>query len=84
MAAFIASVNARYGLHLGSYEQLHEWSVDVIPNFWSAVWEFAAIEPSQPYAEIVDDLYKSPGAKWFPGAPLNFAQNLMCGGTVIS
>ena len=77
VTAFIAFVNKRYGLQLESYQQLHKWSVDLIPDFWSAMWEFAGIKLSQPYTQVVDDLNKFPGAKWFPGAKLNFAENLL-------
>jgi acetoacetyl-CoA synthetase len=77
ITAFIGFVNKRYGLQLKSYQQLYKWSVDEIPNFWSAVWDFVGIKSSQSYTRVVDDLSKFPGAKWFPDAKLNFAENLM-------
>jgi acetoacetyl-CoA synthetase len=42
-----------------------------------AMWEFADIIASRPYGKVVDDLSKFPGAKWFVGARLNFAENLL-------
>ena len=77
MAAFIDFVNRKYGLKLESYWQLHKWSVDAIPDFWAAMWQFADIRSSRGYDVVVDDLAKFPGAKWFLGAKLNFAENLL-------
>jgi len=70
-------VNRRYGLALESYEKLTEWSIQAIPDFWAAMWEFAGIQYSKPYSKVVDDLSRFPGAKWFPDARLNFAENLL-------
>jgi acetoacetyl-CoA synthetase len=77
LTAFIAFVNKRYGQHIESYPQLHKWSVDAIPDFWAAMWDFAEIKSSKPYAQVVDDLHKFPGANWFPGTRLSFAENLL-------
>jgi len=77
MTRFIEQVNARYGLHLQTYHQLHQWSVENIPDFWATMWDFAGIKASQPYTQVVDDLSRFPGAKWFSGARLNFAENLL-------
>jgi len=74
---FIDTVNKKYGLNIDSYFELHRWSVENIPEFWATMWEFAGIIASQGYTEVVDDLTKFPGAKWFPGARLNFAENLL-------
>lgn len=77
IARFIEAVDEKHGLEIGSYPELYDWSVEHIPEFWAAVWDFAAIRTSQPYEEVVDDLSRFPGAKWFPGARLNFAENLL-------
>jgi acetoacetyl-CoA synthetase len=74
---FMNEVNARHQLNLASYPELYQWSIEDIPDFWAAVWDFAEIKASQRYDEVVDDLTKFPGAKWFPGARLNFAENLL-------
>ena len=74
---FIEQVNAWYGLDINSYADLYRWSVDNIPDFWAAVWDFVGIKYSQRYEQVVDDLTKFPGARWFPGARLNFAENLL-------
>jgi acetoacetyl-CoA synthetase len=74
---FIQGVNEQYGLEIDSYGQLYDWSVEHIPDFWASMWEFGGIKASRPYAEVVDDLKRFPGAKWFGGARLNFAENLL-------
>ncbi len=74
---FISFVNGKYGLKIDSYDELYSWSIEKIPDFWAAMWEFAPIKASREYDEVVDDLSKFPGAKWFGGAKLNFAENLL-------
>jgi acetoacetyl-CoA synthetase len=70
-------VNERYGQDIGSYGQLHDWSVNNIADFWSCLWDFAEIKASKDYEIVVDDASRMPGAKWFVGARLNFAENLL-------
>ena len=77
MARFINFVNEKYALMIDSYDELYDWSIENIPDFWASMWEFAQIKASRKYDEVVDDLSKFPGAKWFGGARLNFAENLL-------
>ncbi|MFH1829384.1 MAG: acetoacetate--CoA ligase [Pseudomonadota bacterium] len=77
MYRFMTLVNERYDKHLSDYNSLYQWSVENIPDFWAIMWEFARIIHSKPYNEVVDDPKKMPGAKWFSGAKLNFAENLL-------
>ena len=77
MVAFIQFVNKKYGVKLESYRELHKWSVQAIPDFWAAMWEYAGIRSSRRYDQVVDDLAKFPGVRWFVGARLNFAENLL-------
>lgn len=74
---FIGWANKRYGLDIKSYPPLYQWSVENIPAFWATMWEFAEIKASREYDEVVDDLSRFPGARWFGGARLNFAENLL-------
>lgn len=74
---FIGFVNEKHGLGIESYPELYNWSVENIPDFWAAMWEFGGIKASQGYTEVVDDLSTFPGARWFGGARLNFAENLL-------
>ena len=77
MTRFIEFVNRRYGKNFKTYNDLYEWSVDRIPDFWAAIWDFADIKASKKYDQVVEDLKKFPGTTWFPGAKLNFAENLL-------
>jgi acetoacetyl-CoA synthetase len=77
MTRFIEFVNRGYGKKFRTYRELHEWSVDSIPDFWAALWDFVEVKASRKYDQVVDDLKKFPGARWFVGAKLNFAENLL-------
>ncbi|MGD9310770.1 MAG: acetoacetate--CoA ligase [Desulfosarcina sp.] len=77
MYRFMTSINQRYGTSFETYDDLYQWSIDQIPDFWREMWDFAAIKASAPFEEVVDDADKMPGARWFAGAQLNFAQNLL-------
>ncbi|MEQ9366568.1 MAG: acetoacetate--CoA ligase [Leptospirales bacterium] len=77
MMEFMRIVNDREKLNLRNYDQLHRWSVTEIPAFWAAFWDYAGIIASKNYTAVVDDASKMPGARWFAGARLNFAENLL-------
>ncbi len=77
MYRFMNFINERHHQDFSQYSQLHEWSINNISDFWAAFWEFADIIHSKPYDEVIDDHSKMPGARWFTGARLNFAENLL-------
>ncbi len=77
MYRFMGFINERYSKDFREYAQLYQWSIRNIPDFWAALWEFVDVKASQPYSQVVDDLTKMPGAIWFSGARLNFAENLL-------
>jgi acetoacetyl-CoA synthetase len=77
MYRFMQFVNQKHGKNFSEYEALYQWSVEKIPDFWAAMWEFADIKASKPASQVVDDLNRMPGANWFSGAQLNFAENLL-------
>lgn len=74
---FIQHVNKKFGRDISSYAELYRWSIENIPAFWETWWQYTGIIASQPYSQVVDDLHKFPGAKWFIDARLNFAENLL-------
>ncbi len=74
---FIDHVNKKYDKNITNYAELFNWSVEDIPAFWATAWELFDIKASREYDSVVDDPYKMPGAKWFEGARLNFAENLL-------
>ena len=59
------------------YESLHRWSVDAPGAFWQAVWRFAGVRAHRGPDGAVERLDRMPGTRWFPGAQLNFAENLL-------
>jgi acetoacetyl-CoA synthetase len=77
MTRFIAFVNEQEGKRFTTYEELYRWSIENIPAFWTAVWDFCEVKASKRFETVVDDLDKMPGARWFTGAELNFAENLL-------
>jgi acetoacetyl-CoA synthetase len=70
-------VNQKFGLSLKKYSQLYDWSIEKAEDFWGSFWEYSQIIHHSPYSQVVDDLGKMPGAKWFDGATLNFTENLL-------
>jgi acetoacetyl-CoA synthetase len=77
MTRFIRFVNQKYGKKIKDYPELYNWSINQIQDFWAAMWEFGEVKTSRSYDRVVDDPTKMPGAKWFEGARLNFAENLL-------
>jgi len=74
---FMQTVTTKYGRSFSGYMDLYQWSIDHIPEFWESLWEFAEVKTSKEYDQVVNDLTKMPGANWFSGAELNFAENLL-------
>ncbi|MBW2539687.1 MAG: acetoacetate--CoA ligase [Deltaproteobacteria bacterium] len=77
MYRFMNRVNEKYGKGFTEYTPLYQWSIENLADFWSSMWEFAEIIASKPYDQIIDDPSKMTGARWFSGARLNFAENLL-------
>ena len=63
------------GLKFHTQEELWEWSVNKLEDFWASIWDFFQIKASKPYSTILDER-KMPGAHWFPGAELNYAEHV--------
>ncbi|MHA1907150.1 MAG: acetoacetate--CoA ligase, partial [Candidatus Thorarchaeota archaeon] len=74
---FIEQVNSKHDLSISDYDGLYKWSIENIEDFWAMVWEFGNVQAYREPQSVVDDLTKLPGAKWFPDAMLNFAENLL-------
>ncbi|ADK83838.1 acetoacetyl-CoA synthase [Desulfarculus baarsii DSM 2075] len=77
LSRFIAFVNQRHGLDLAGYAALHAWSIDQRADFWRAVWDFCEVRASRPAEAVTQNPEAMPGARWFVGARLNFAENLL-------
>jgi len=77
MYHFMQHVNQRYGKHFAAYDDLYQWSIEDSSAFWATLWDYGDVIHSQPYEQVVDDVHRMPGAEWFAGANLNFAENLL-------
>jgi len=77
MKRFMDIINKKHGKSFLEYKDLYQWSVENIADFWASMWAFGGIIASKPYDRVIDDVTKMPGAKWFEGACLNFAENLL-------
>ena len=64
------------GVACADYEELWTWSVGEPESFWSAVWEYFGVDASEPYTEVLGTR-AMPGANWFPGARLNYAEHVL-------
>lgn len=70
-------INKSFNLNCTDYAQLHDWSVNHHTEFWSTWWKYSQIMYSTNYTSVINDPVKMPGAIWFQGARLNFAENLL-------
>ena len=67
------------GLEFADYESLWEWSVTNIEDFWASIWEIGGVIAHQPYERVLSER-KMPGAKWFEGAMVNYAEHSLAYG----
>jgi acetoacetyl-CoA synthetase len=76
LTRFMAEVTRRWGIPLADYHALYRWSVEHPEAFWSKLWDFAGVvaETKGDHALLHD---RMPGARYFPEAKLNFAENLL-------
>ncbi len=77
LTRFTHFVNDRYAVGAHDYAALWQWSIAEREQFWSAVWDFCQIKASARGERVLVDGDRMPGARWFPDARLNFAENLL-------
>ena len=77
ISAFMAQVNERYGIDVPDYAALYRFSIEAPEKFWVAAWDFCEIIAETRGDIVVTGLDRMPGADWFSGARLNFAENLL-------
>ena len=63
------------GVETNGYDELWRWSVSDIEGFWASVWAFFDVQASEPYERVLGSR-AMPGAEWFPGARLNYAEHV--------
>jgi len=73
---FMAWLAAERGQDFADYDELYRWSVDDLEGFWSAIAEFFEVRFRTPYERVLAER-EMPGAQWFTGAQLNYAEHLV-------
>ena len=63
------------GLRFDSYREIWEWSVENVEDFWESLWEYFEIISHSPYERVLSS-EEMPGARWFEGATLNYAEHI--------
>ena len=76
VTAFAKKIAAKYDVDVADYGKLWRWSVDGKEDFWRELWDYASVIGTRGDRTLVD-ADRMPGARWFPDARLNFAQNLL-------
>ena len=61
------------GLEFPDYEVLYRWSIGNLTDFWSSIWDYFRVIGHHPYSEVLSS-HRMPGAHWFSGATLNYAE----------
>jgi acetoacetyl-CoA synthetase len=64
------------GLRFADYQALWRWSVTDLEGFWSSIWDFFGVRASKPYTRVLES-ERMPGAHWFPGAELSYAEHAL-------
>ena len=75
MSVFIRYVSRHFNIK-NSYDELYKWSINETEEFWRSIWDVSGIIHSRKFKKILSS-NRMPGAKWFEGAKLNFAENLL-------
>ena len=68
-------LSARRGLSFDRYDDLWHWSVTDLPAFWQSVWDYFELQSPTPHRAVLEN-DRMPGARWFPGAQVNYAQQV--------
>jgi acetoacetyl-CoA synthetase len=76
MTRFMRFAGERRGAPFADYDELWRWSVGELEEFWASIWEFCRVHASKPYEQVLAS-HEMPGTRWFEGAELNYAENLL-------
>ncbi len=69
---------AERGVEVDDYAELWKWSVDQLEDFWASIWDYFEVISSGPRPEVLTER-TMPGARWFEGAELNYAEHIFRG-----
>ena len=77
MRAFMRAAGAKHHREIPDYDALYQWSIGEAEQFWREIWSFCGVIADGPGNITVEHRDRMPGARWFPQARLNFAENLL-------
>ena len=77
LSAFAQHLSGATGRSLSSFEDVHAFSLSAPETFWSALWDYAGVKGDKGQAPFLTEAQRMPGAQFFPGARLNYAENLL-------
>jgi len=77
VTAFARAAVREWGLKFNTYPEFYRWSVDQPGQFWQSLWQYAAVKAATRGKRVLVHGEQMPGARWFPDARLNFAENLL-------
>jgi acetoacetyl-CoA synthetase len=78
LTAYIRWLAENRDLHFEDYAALWRWSVDELEEFWGTLWEYFEVISDGPYEQVLAER-TMPGARWFEGANLNYAEHIFRG-----
>ncbi|MGW6172219.1 acetoacetate--CoA ligase [Arthrobacter sp. NPDC055138] len=76
MGRFVLGIEQKYGRTFADYEEAWQWSVDHLEDFWGEVWDHFDVISHSPYTAVLAER-TMPGARWFPGATLNYTEHIV-------
>jgi len=77
LTAFMRGVRSRWKVAVPDWRALYRWSIEQPEQFWQSVWEFGGVIAETRGDTVLENPHRMPGARFFPDARLNFAQNLL-------
>ncbi len=75
MTAYMQWLEEQRGLYFQHYDELYQWSIDNLEDFWQSIWDYFDVKSATPFQQVLSS-HTMPGAKWFDGATLNFAEHI--------
>ncbi|HAD08053.1 MAG TPA: acetoacetate--CoA ligase [Porticoccaceae bacterium] len=75
MTAYMEWLAAERGLSFSDYETLYQWSITELEAFWQSIWDYYQVQSATPFERVLSTPVM-PGARWFEGSTLNFAEHI--------
>ena len=77
---YLEWLRSERGLSFGDYDTLWRWSVERLEDFWASIWDYYGVGAASGYGTVLADR-AMPGARWFTGARLNYAEQVLARAT---